>query len=169
MSVQPCAPAPALALAPEAPADAPLIEALLDRAFGPGRLAKSSERVREFAESAPELSFCAWDAGRLAGVVRLWRVAVGGRPVLFLGPLAVDPDLQSGGVGRQLVERACEAAKASGEAGVLLVGDHPYFSQFGFEVAPGVAMPGPTDARRVLYRAFAGEAPQGPVAPRHAA
>lgn len=166
MSVQPRAPAPALALVHETPADSPLIEALLDRAFGPGRLAKSSERVREFAAFAPELSFCAWDDERLAGVVRLWRVAVGGRPLLFLGPLAVDPGRQSGGVGSRLVQRACEAAKAAGEAGILLVGDHPYFSQFGFEVAPNVVMPGPTDPRRILYRPFSGDAPEGAVTGR---
>ncbi|HQP19597.1 MAG TPA: hypothetical protein PLG07_04700, partial [Phenylobacterium sp.] len=42
----------------EQPEDDAAIEALLDHAFGPGRFAKSSERVREVAEFRPDLSFC---------------------------------------------------------------------------------------------------------------
>jgi len=156
MSVEPSPSRTALTFTHETPEDQPAIEALLDRAFGPGRFVKSSERVREFADFAPELSFCAWMDGKLAGVVRMWRVRVGAVPVVFLGPLAVDSDQRSSGVGGMLVERACEAAKAAGEAGVLLVGDGPYFARFGFEAEParGVRMPGPVNQRRVLVRAF---------------
>src|ERR1700761_1764219 len=123
----------ALVFTHETPEDQDAIEALLDRAFGPGRFVKSSERVREFAEFAPELSFCAWADGDLLGVVRMWRVRVGVTPVVFLGPLAVDSGQRSVGVGGGLVERACEAARQAGETAVLLVGDGPYFSRFGFE------------------------------------
>lgn len=141
----------------ERPQDAALIEALLDRAFGPGRFVKSSERVREVAEFAPELSFCAWREGRLVGVVRQWRVRVGETPVIFLGPLAVDQDERSDGVGGLLVERACEAARLAGERAVVLVGDPAYFARFGFEppLARQVRLPGPVDPRRVQVRAFA--------------
>lgn len=172
MSAKPCSHpgAPALSLVHETSADAALIEGLLDRAFGPGRFAKSSERVREFADFAPELSFCAWEItggdSRLAGVVRMWRVKVGGTPVVFLGPLAVEPGLQSTGVGGQLVARACAAAEAAGEAAVLLVGDPPYFERFGFTGAPGVAMPGPVDQARVLVKAFRDVDLRGAVRPR---
>jgi len=157
MSVEPSPSRTALTFTHETPEDQPAIEALLDHAFGPGRFVKSSERVREFADFAPELSFCAWLDGRLCGVVRMWRVRVGDVPVVFLGPLAVDSDQRSGGVGGMLVERACEAARAAGERGVLLVGDGLYFSRFGFEAEPagGVRMPGPVNQRRVLVRAFA--------------
>lgn len=166
MSVECCAPAPALTFVHETAADGALIEALLDRAFGPGRFAKSSERVREFADFAPELSFCAWEGDRLAGVVRMWRVNVGETPVVFLGPLAVEPGLQSAGVGGQLVQQACEAAKVAGEIAVLLVGDPPYFQRFGFEAAPEAAMPGPVDQKRVLVLPFADVTLSGPVRPR---
>ncbi|HET6971702.1 MAG TPA: N-acetyltransferase, partial [Phenylobacterium sp.] len=60
MSVEPCRPAPAHVFVNETQGHAADIEALLNRAFGPGRFAKVSERVREFADFAPELSFCAW-------------------------------------------------------------------------------------------------------------
>lgn len=170
MSVKPCPGQPAPGLSPEKPEHAHLIEPLLDRAFGPGRFVKSSERVREFAEFAPDLSFCAWEDGRLLGVVRQWRVRVGETPVVFLGPLAVDQSERSAGVGGLLVERACQAAQAAGEAAILLVGDEPYFRRFRFsaERAGRVRMPGPVDPRRVLVRAFRpeGERLAGPVAPR---
>lgn len=156
MSAEPSPSRPALSFVHEAPQDQPAIEALLDRAFGPGRFVKSSERVREFAEFAPELSFCAWGDGELLGVVRMWRVRVGDRPVVFLGPLAVDNSQRSVGVGGGLVERACEAARQAGETAVLLVGDASYFARFGFEAQPaqGVRMPSPVDQRRVLVCAF---------------
>jgi len=68
MSIEPCAPTAALVFREEAPTDGPAVEALLDEAFGPGRFVKSSERVREFAAFAPELTICAFLDGRLAGV-----------------------------------------------------------------------------------------------------
>jgi len=156
MSAEPRPSRPALTFLHETPQDQDAIEALLDRAFGPGRFVKCSERVREFAEFAPELSFCAWGQDRLLGVVRMWRVRVGETPVTFLGPLAVDTDRRSAGVGGMLVERACKAAETAGERAVLLVGDGPYFARFGFAAAPAkaVRMPAPVDQRRVLVRAF---------------
>jgi len=166
MSLQPSRPPPALSLIHEPPELAAEIEALLDRSFGPGRFAKSSERVREFAEFAPELSFCALEEGRLLGVVRMWRVAVGDQPVTFLGPLAVDAVQRKAGLGGLLVSRAYHAAAAAGEAGVLLVGDPPYFGRFGFKAMPEVIMPGPADPGRVLFRGEPGLILKGPVRAR---
>lgn len=166
MSAQPSAPILKL----EAPADGPAIEALLDRAFGPGRFVKSSERVREFAAFAPDLSFCAWEGGVLIGSVRMWRVRVGDTPVVFLGPIAVEQDVRRAGLGAGLVEAACGAARAAGERVVLLVGDALYFARAGFrpEGAEGVRMPGPVDQRRVMVRGLDGNAPvlAGDIRPR---
>ena len=152
-SVQPLQSATAT-LALESPQDDAAILALLDHAFGPGRFTKVSERVRELAQAAPDLSYCAWREGRLVGSVRQSRARVGGSPVVFLGPLAVHEAERLGGLGGRLVEAACDAAMAAGEACVLLVGDEPYFKRFGFFAAPaaGVTLPGPVDQRRVLAR-----------------
>ena len=166
MSLQPSRPPPELTLVNETPAHAAQIEALLKRAFGPGRFAKVSERVREFADFAPELSFCAIEAGKVVGVVRMWRVSVGDKPVVFLGPLAVEESERRHGLGAQLVDRACAATEAAGEPAVLLVGDVPYFQRVGFAIAPDVTLPGPVDPRRVLARSFGGGALSGPVKAR---
>ena len=139
----------------ETPALAPALDALIDRAFGPGRFAKVSERLREGNVQLADCSFVAVRDGVPVGGVRMWPVTIGGRPAAFLGPLAVDADQRSAGLGQALVEQACRAAAAAGWSAVLLVGDAPYFARVGFAVAPGVVMPGPVDARRVLLRALA--------------
>lgn len=141
---------------PEQPADTPLITALIDRAFGPGRHAKAADRLREGNHLIADLSFTAWDGETLVGSVRLWPVAIGGEPVVFLGPIAVEAELRKHRIGQTLVERACEAAAKAGWRAVLLVGDAPYFNRVGFEAAPaaGVRMPGPVDQRRVLLKAL---------------
>ncbi|WP_337186481.1 N-acetyltransferase [Phenylobacterium sp.] len=163
MSLQPCRPPPELAFVHEDPAHAAEIEALLNRAFGPGRFAKVSERVREFADFAPDLSFCAVEDGRVVGVCRMWRVAAGERPAVFLGPLAVEESERRHGLGARLVEQACSASEAAGEPAVVLVGDLPYFQRVGFAVASEVSLPGPVDPKRVLYR---GAAPAGMIRAR---
>jgi predicted N-acetyltransferase YhbS len=139
---------------PETPQDAGGIESLVARAFGPGRLAKASERVREFAPLRPDLSFCAWEGERLVGVVRQSEIAVGDRRLIFLGPLAVDAAARRHGAGARLVEIACAAASAAGYGEVLLVGDPPFFGRLGFsaEATGQIIMPGPVDPRRLLLK-----------------
>ncbi|MBS0333712.1 MAG: N-acetyltransferase [Proteobacteria bacterium] len=160
---------PGLVLQSERPQDGPQVDALIERAFGPGRYAKASERVREFAEFAPELSVCAWSNGRLLGCARMWRVQAGGVPVTFLGPFAVEQGERSAGFGARMIARACEAAAAAGETHVVLVGDEAYFSRVGFAKAGGrkVTLPGPVDPARVLVRALTPDAVEleGPIRP----
>jgi predicted N-acetyltransferase YhbS len=135
----------------ERPADAAAVEALVAQAFGPGRFAKTAERLREGSRPIADLSFVAREAGEVVGTVRLWPVEVLGARIAFLGPIAVDAGRRSEGLGALLVEQACEAAKAQGWAGVLLVGDEPYFGRFGFRRAK-VELPGPVNPARVLLR-----------------
>jgi predicted N-acetyltransferase YhbS len=86
----------------------------------------------------------------------MWDVRVGGRPAIFLGPLAVDASRRGSGTGGALVERACEAAAAAGAGAVLLVGDPPLFERFGFsvEAARDIVLPGAVDQKRVMLRAL---------------
>lgn len=150
-----------LSILPECPQDNPAAEALIERAFGPGRHVKVSERVREFATYLPELSFCAVLDDQLVGVVRQWRVRVAEAPVAFLGPLAVETGLRGAGFGIALLEKACEAARRAGYAAVVLVGDEPYYARVGFSAAAGagVELPGPVDRRRVLAKMLDLDAP----------
>jgi predicted N-acetyltransferase YhbS len=142
----PARPAP-LRIEIEAPADAAAVEALVLAAFGPGRFAKTAERLRERARIAA--GFVAREDGRIAGSVRLWAIRVGGEPALFLGPIAVAADSRRAGLGADLVQACVDHA---GETGILLVGDLPYFGRFGFRPAPEVRLSGPVDPCRVLWR-----------------
>jgi predicted N-acetyltransferase YhbS len=153
-------------LVPERPCDAPLVEGLIARAFGPGRYAKTAERLREGATPLASLSHVAWRGGRAVGCVRMWPVAIGEAPAVMLGPIAVDAAWRRRGLGAALVRRACEVASREGWPLVVLVGDEAFFGPLGFSAAAGraVRLPGPVDQRRVLIRQFAsGEAPIGEV------
>ena len=142
----PARPAP-LRIEIEAPADAAAVEALVLAAFGPGRFAKTAERLRERARIAA--GFVAREEGQVVGSVRLWAITIGGGPALFLGPIAVSAESRRAGLGADLVQACVDHA---GGEGILLVGDLPYFGRFGFRPAPAVRLAGPVDQRRVLWR-----------------
>jgi predicted N-acetyltransferase YhbS len=151
------------ALAPERAKDAPLVEGLIARAFGPGRYAKSAERLREGRQPEPALSLVAWSGGAAVGAVRLWQVKIGDRPALLLGPIAVDAEFRKQGLGANLVRDACEAARRAGWDLVILVGDEPFFGPLGFAAAPArdVRLPGPVDQRRLMVRELTPGAAEG--------
>lgn len=142
----PARPAP-LRIEIETPGDAAAVEALVLAAFGPGRFAKTAERLRERARIAA--GFVARDGELVIGSVRLWAITVGGEAALFLGPIAVASDSRRAGLGADLVQACLDHA---GAAGVLLVGDLPYFGRFGFRPAPDARLAGPVDQDRVLWR-----------------
>ena len=136
----------------ELPVDAAAIERLHERAFGPGRFARTAFRLREGVAADPDLSLVAMVGDRLGGSVKITPILIGAVPSLLLGPLAVDPDYGSRGLGRALVHAVVEKAKALGHRSILLVGDAPYYGPLGFHhVKPtDVVMPGPVDPARVL-------------------
>lgn len=137
---------------PERPEDAPLIEALNETAFGPGRFAKSAYRLREGVSQVKELAFVAIENGKVRGSVRFWPVMIGGHAALMLGPLAVESDQRGRGIGVALMERALEEARGGDFDAVILVGDEPYYARVGFsKLPPGrIRFPGPVDPSRIL-------------------
>ncbi|RUU29435.1 MAG: N-acetyltransferase [Mesorhizobium sp.] len=146
---------PAFMIVAETVADVPAREALLDRAMGPKRRKKSSEKLRRGRRPSEGLAFVARDAsGAVSGTVRLWDVVLGegGRAALLLGPLAVDPTIKHAGIGSALMRHAITEAARLGHAAILLVGDAPYYDRFGFsaEKTGSLAMPGPYERHRLL-------------------
>lgn len=139
----------------EQPGDAPVVEELLDLAFGPGRFAKSSYRLREGVAPIPDLCFVGRIDGEPKGSVRFWPVQVGGdHNALLLGPLAVDPAIRGQGLGVALIEHSLKEAANHGHNVVFLVGDEPYYARTGFvRTEPGrFSFPGPVDPARLLIR-----------------
>ncbi|WP_036259021.1 GNAT family N-acetyltransferase [Methylocapsa aurea] len=142
-----------LVLSPQTPADLAAIEKLDERAFGPGRFARSAYRLREGVEPDHALSFVARVGTLLVGANRMTPICCGPSPALLLGPLTVDPAFRSGGIGEALVGKSLEAARAAGHKLVLLVGDMSYYGKMGFAPAPPdwLAFIGPVDPARLLY------------------
>jgi predicted N-acetyltransferase YhbS len=142
-----------ITLSPQTPADLAAIEKLDERAFGPGRFARSAYRLREGREPDYALSFVARTGSLLVGANRMTPIFCGNRPALLLGPLTVDPPFRAGGIGEELVMKSLYAARAAGHGLVLLVGDMSYYGRMGFApVPPGrLVFVGPVDPERLLY------------------
>jgi len=136
----------------EEPQDAPQVEALVGKSFGPGRYAKSAYRLREGVAAENGLSFVASEDGVLSGSVRFWPVAIGSERALLLGPLAVRDGQQGRGIGVALMKRGIEEARARGHRTIILVGDASYYGRAGFSPLPRgtIKFPGPVDAARIL-------------------
>jgi predicted N-acetyltransferase YhbS len=138
------------------PEDVPLISALHDRVFGPGRFARTAYRVREQKGPATEISaFCrlAMDGDRLVAAIRMSEISIGGnKGAALLGPLVVASEYAGQGFGRTLIREALETARTGNIKIVVLVGDEPYYGRFGFKrVAPGaITFPGPVNPARIL-------------------
>lgn len=142
------------------PADTADIEKLLDLSFGSDRLQKTTYRLRDGVPPVRELCYVLREDGVLRGSIAFWPIEIrredgGARvPALLLGPLAVDPRLRGQGLGLRLMTLGLERARELGHEIVILVGDLPYYSRFGFRrAAPGqFIFPGPVDEDRILMQ-----------------
>lgn len=136
------------------PDDEPAIERLLDRCFGPDRLAKHSYRYRDGVEPVAELLLVARGAAGVIGTVRYWPIAIGQHfaRALLLGPLAVDPAQRNRGIASALMRRALDFAADAGHDLVLLVGDAVFYRRFGFVPATpyGIVMPDEAPSRLLV-------------------
>jgi predicted N-acetyltransferase YhbS len=150
---------PALTIGSLAETDPLAVETLLDLAFGADRRQRTAYRLRAGAEAIDTLSFAARDGERgLLGSIQCWPVAHHGddgvvTPLVLVGPVAVFPAAQRGGIGGRLMTAMLEAA---GEAAMMLIGDPEYYGRYGFsaERTGGWRLPGPFEPRRLLARGW---------------
>ncbi|RJY08219.1 GNAT family N-acetyltransferase [Aurantiacibacter aquimixticola] len=138
-----------------------MIEALLDRAFGTDRHARTAYKVRDGVDWLPALSFAALDAHEmLVGTIQTWPVALTDdqerrHPMLMVGPVAVVPEHQGEGFGHALMAAMTGALDPKAALPQVMVGDPDYYNRFGFIAAPaqGWTLPGPFEQKRLLVRA----------------
>ena len=131
----------------ERPDDENAITALIDRAFAlaahsDGIEAAVVERLR--TAEALTVSLVADDDGSIVGHVAFSPVTIDGRNVGWfgLGPVAVDPQRQRGGVGAKLIEEGLIQLRQIG-GGCVVLGEPAYYGRFGFRADPRLAYPGP--------------------------
>jgi putative acetyltransferase len=111
------------------------LAALIDAAFGDTETSEFTAQIRASPGYVPELTFVADDQGELVGFTMLSYVRAGERDVLILTPMAVRPDRQRSGVGKQVVRAAIAAADERREPVLLVEGVPSYYPQFGFRSA----------------------------------
>ena len=128
-----------IALVPLAAVEPEAVDALLDRAFGPERRTRTAYRIRSGSLPVPEMSFAALDSdGSLLGTIQCWPVALAcdhgaAVPLVMVGPVAVEPGRQQGGIGRALMERMLDAVPGCAAPGcdaLMLIGDPDYYGRF---------------------------------------
>lgn len=137
---------------PYAEADPIAVEALLDAAFGADRHQRTAYKLRVGLTPLPALSFAAFDGVNLVGVLQSWPVALDAEPLVLVGPVAVLPDLQQGGIGRAMMDALIVAA---GDRPMTMIGDPEYYGRFfGFaaDATAGWHLPGPVERRRLLAK-----------------
>ena len=133
------------------------VEQLLDRAFGADRHGRTAYRLRAGVPALSGPSLAAVQDGALLGTIQLWPVLFSGDdgrrvPMALVGPVAVVPERQRDGIGRQLVAGAL--ARVSGMP-LMLIGDPEYYGRFfGFSAqdTAGWRLPGPVERHRLLAR-----------------
>ena len=144
-------------VAAQQPGDGPAIEHLLDRAFGAGRHARPSYRLREHAPPLGALGLVARDGDRVVATLRFWPVSIDETvPALLLGPLAVDAAYRRRGIASALVVRGLGKARKRGHRIVAAVGGAWFFARLGFvpAAAVGLRMPAPADEARLVAMAL---------------
>ena len=127
------------------------VETLYDLAFAPGRKALSSYRLRD--DVPPVAAFCQVvqsDDGAIGGAIRCWPIRIEDHSALLLGPVAVHPTRQGEGLGELMIRDVLRRTVPAGWSRVLLIGDAPYYTRFGFKSLNGVVMPAPTNPNRIL-------------------
>lgn len=117
------------------------------RAFAPMPYSDGDEqdlinRLRE--AGALDISLVAELDGKLVGQVTFSEAfAVDGSNGWYaLGPVAVEPELQSRKIGAQLIEVGISMLRERDAAGCVLVGNPAYYSRFGFRLFPDLCPKG---------------------------
>ena len=161
-----------ISLVPIASVAAADVEHLLDIAFGSDRYLRTAYKLREGVEAIPALSIAAIDDGVLVGSIQCWPVQLttsngGVAPLILVGPVAVHPDRQRGGIGHKLMNAMLARADDADSEPMTLIGDAVYYDRFfGFSAhhTRGWTVPGPVDRERLLARLRPGQ-----TVPAHAA
>ncbi len=120
----------------ERAAEAPLVEALVESAFGRRDEARLVNALRSYTNEF--VSLVVLDAGELIGNAVLTPVTVEGAlgvRGLGLAPVCVSPQHRGRGIGTALVRHALQRSMHGEAAFAVVCGDAEYYARFGFKPA----------------------------------
>lgn len=120
------------------------------------------EKLR--ASSALDVSLVAEVNGELVGHITFSKVTINGEFIHWYGlaPVAVKPEFQSKGIGKQLITAGLAEIKALNAKGCVLLGEPEYYGKFGFKAVDGLTLDGvPPEYFQALL--FNGDMPVGNV------
>lgn len=152
----------------ETSADSAAITGVIERAFANAEHTSHTEQfiVKALrAAGALTVSLVAEQDHKVVGHVAYSPVTIssGAQDWYGLGPLAVEPALQSQGIGAALVRAGMARLRTVSAAGCVVLGDPAYYERLGFEVVPGLVYPGPPP-EYFMAQVISGLVPQGEVA-----
>src|SRR3954468_206221 len=128
---------------PATAADAPALRALSLQTFPNVAEADLVQALIAGEAWIDGLSHVAERDGELVAYAILSRCGVGGADALALAPCAVREDLQRQGAGSATIAAALDAARAAGEALVVVLGHAAYYPRFGFVRASSLGISAP--------------------------
>jgi predicted N-acetyltransferase YhbS len=79
----------------------------------------------------------------IVGHAQFTRAWIGGDAVVALGPMAVVPERQGGGIGSGLVRAGLQRARERREPAVIVLGDPGFYPRFGFVPASDLGLRNP--------------------------
>lgn len=125
-----------IVIRPEEKGDVRAIEGVLKRSFNGDYESELVERIRNSSDYIPELALVAEVEGKIVGFNLLSTVSLvrkdSSRKILSLGPLAVEPECQSQGIGSMLIRYALAEVDKTDFDIVVLLGHADYYPRFGF-------------------------------------
>lgn len=136
--------------------------AFLGMPYAEGDEAELVDALR--AQDALSVSLVAEREGMIVGHVAFSpaRASCGTLGWYALGPLAVLPAHQRGGIGSTLVRAGLDAVSELGATGCILTGDASYYSRFGFKLSSENA-PSGEPSKFFMVKLLRGQLPVGPI------
>lgn len=111
------------------------------------------DRLRQSSHFIPQLSLVSVLNEKIIGYILLTRAGIkmGDKvhPTLALAPVAVHPDHQKTGVGKDLIKYAHNLAIDLGYESIVLIGHQDYYPKFGYQLAQKFGIRFPFDVPEI--------------------
>ncbi|MBC1936693.1 N-acetyltransferase [Listeria grandensis] len=134
--------------------DRKAIRGVLEASFPTTAEADLVDAITASKEYLPDLALVARVREEVVGFSLLSECFVGNEVILVLAPVAVKPEWQSRGVGKQLMEAGITKAKDTNYHCISVLGHETYYPRFGFKLAKDYQITAPFDVPDVNFMVY---------------